>query len=48
MQRERDVVPPVEGVTCGDEYRNIDKAVAHCVAAIHGAALPCGRVRLLR
>ena len=37
MRRERGVVPAVHGVSCGDEYRNIDEAIAHCVAAIHGA-----------
>jgi hypothetical protein len=39
MQRVRDAVPLVEGVTCGDVYRNIEEAIAHCVAAIHGALL---------
>ena len=39
MQRVRDAVPPVEGVTCGDIYNTIEEAIAHCVAAIHGALL---------
>ncbi len=37
MARVRDAVPAVPGVTCGDIYANIDAAVAHVVAAVHGA-----------
>ena len=38
MKRVRDAVPAVEGVTCGDVYANIEAAIAHVVAALHGAA----------
>ena len=38
MKRVRDAVPAVEGVTCGDVYANIEGAIAHVVAALHGAA----------
>ena len=38
MKRVRDAVPAVEGVTCGDIYTNIEAAIAHVVAALHGAA----------
>ena len=37
MKRVRDAVPAVEGITCGDVYANIESAIAHVVAALHGA-----------
>ena len=46
MQRVRDAVPAVEGVTCGDVYSSIEEAIAHCVAAIHGAVF-VARLRVL-